>query len=123
MPTTSARSITVKMKDNDPLTVAQTSFFDLPAEIRNRIYDLALKEDEPIDLQDRPYIEEPALLMTRLRIRSEALAVFYGVNTFTVHKVASRPGRFGTDVTKDFLRSLGPERAALIRLLRPSTLR
>ncbi|KAK4544940.1 hypothetical protein LTR36_003845 [Oleoguttula mirabilis] len=57
----------------------QTSFLDLPAELRNDIYHLALTHDT-VTVTDR--LIEPALLSTTRQIRRETLPIFYGANTF-----------------------------------------
>lgn len=66
----------------------RTTFFDLPAELRNPIYELLVVEDGPIRIPyhanrttvDRP--SEPALLAVNRQIRIESRGVFYGVNIF-----------------------------------------
>ena len=73
-----------------------TSFFAFPAEIRNRIYELALVQDAPIDLQyqHRPFgmsgalqpsqnlTIDVALATTCRQISAEALPITYGRNVF-----------------------------------------
>lgn len=65
-----------------------TSFCDLPAEIRNRVYDLALVSAKDINLntfrsQIAAYenaLKQPPLTRVNKSIRSEALPIFYGCN-------------------------------------------
>lgn len=67
-----------------------SAFERLPAELRNRIYHLALVEDEPIEVTDnfglilKPYApsHQPALTRTSRQIRSETLPIYYGENAF-----------------------------------------
>lgn len=69
----------------------RTSFLDLPAEIRNVIYEMDLVKPKVIVLSDNvpslrssaeQYFHEPALLAVSSKIRHEALPVFYSNNTF-----------------------------------------
>lgn len=81
----------------------KTTFLDLPAELRNHIYELALVDDEPLIAyigkrivrcdsdstyhhyavsQSKAFPEVPQLAQANRQIRKEALAVFYGQNTF-----------------------------------------
>lgn len=99
---------------------ARTSFLDLPAEIRNRIYNEALVKPSPIQLRTVvPYAKEPALLLASKQVRSEVLAVFYGANTFSVFNGNSVRQHSGISITKNFLEKLGTEKAAILRSLRP----
>lgn len=95
------------------------SFLDLPAEIRNEIYLLALPVHTTIQLSEslpekatstkQYFHEEPALLAVSRQIREEASPVFYGINTFQT-PYSSR--------TIAFLDQLGMERARMLRNLR-----
>lgn len=83
------------------------SFLDLPAEMRNQIYKYSLLKSDYITLLNtKPFIEEPALLMTSKKVRNEALAIFYGNNTFEIHKI---------DTFTQFLQLFNPGKQALIR--------
>lgn len=77
---------------------------DLPAEIRNRIYEIALLRDER-DMDYRTYVfsqrstlykslktafKQPALTRVSKAVRHESLPIFYGRNTFTVNLVSIR---------------------------------
>lgn len=57
-----------------------------PAELRNRIYTLALVNDDTFDITERHRANvdrlEPGLLATCREVRDEALSIFYGSNTF-----------------------------------------
>lgn len=73
----------------------------LPAELWNRIYGFALVEDEPITVSETYWvrrtkasgkrvkrgktqpIKEPGLLRTCQQVHVEAVAMYYGLNTFT----------------------------------------
>jgi len=89
-------------------TSAKASLFKLPAELRNRIYELVLLKAKPIRvplrervlqnfLSDFRYIEvlprallfEPGLLRVNHQAYAEATPVFYGGNTFHVHSLDS----------------------------------
>lgn len=63
-----------------------TTFFDLPAELRNRIYALAVKPDDPsatVKLTlNYPHYKEPPLLSVSRQIRQEAMGVFIGETIF-----------------------------------------
>jgi hypothetical protein len=100
----------------------------LPAELRNRIYELALLEDGDIDTHTwctpvdiptlaislsglRPqkfYNSEPSLLLTCRQIRREGLPIFYGVNTFSV-------GILGCS---EWLRGLTAEKRDMVKRVR-----
>lgn len=78
--------------DNSPLA-------RLPAELRNDIYELALRQEEPviIDGCDKHAAVIPPRAMgitqTRKDIRAETAGVFYALNTFTVrHPTSSFAG-------------------------------
>lgn len=97
----------------------KTSFLDLPTEIRNVVYFLALSSDETLLLSEcmtgrtlstkEHFHGEPALLATSRQIREEAIPVFYGTNTFQ-SPYSSR--------TLAFLSQLGCARARTLRSLR-----
>ena len=80
-----------------------TGFLDLPAELRNRVYELVIAHNQLITLsrtveqakspnqQNSPAYQDheavlprlPALAAVNQQVRTEALAIFYGSNTFT----------------------------------------
>ena len=99
----------------------RTSFFDLPAELRNKIYHDVLVDDRDIEVHDfAPYVLEPALLRTRKQVRKEALPVFWGANTFAVlyqYKKGLEPS--GVEIAQSFLKYLGTEKAVLLGSFRP----
>jgi len=94
----------------------------LPAELRDRIYELALVSDEQFEIDvkysrndRRKYVRtirppvEPPLLRVSRQIRDEALPVHYGNNIFCgMDKVG-----FGV-----WLQRLGPQKRSLLRHLR-----
>ena len=58
------------------------ALFELPPEIRNRIYELALVgSNEELIIKDAP---SPALLRTSRQIRQEASSIYYGCNIFLI---------------------------------------
>ena len=57
----------------------------LPAELRNTIYEYALRTDDgTIEISEQTGIPEPALLLTNKSIRAEALSIFYSQNIITL---------------------------------------
>ena len=97
----------------------------LPAELRNRIYRLALISDEPVHIYVKlrcetvgsseysttAYTSEPAFLATCKDIRKEALAVFYGGNIF-------RTPFPSTDIWQPWLLNIAPEKRRLLNNVR-----
>ncbi|KAL6168120.1 hypothetical protein ACJQWK_05778 [Exserohilum turcicum] len=61
-----------------------SSFLDLPAELRNSIYELVLHEGtfDVFPNQHSPKPQTLSLLSTCTQIRYEALPIFYSRNTF-----------------------------------------
>lgn len=76
------------------------SLLDLPAELRNVIYEYALVFERNIPPWDRPRhrkVEEwwqPALTRTNRMIRGETLPIFYALNTFSLHPVRPHADRY-----------------------------
>lgn len=63
-----------------------TSFLDLPPELRNEIYTLALQDDKPIPVSSyttRLY-RPPSLLLTNKQTHEEATPIFYNIRIFDV---------------------------------------
>ncbi|KAK4503840.1 hypothetical protein PRZ48_004755 [Zasmidium cellare] len=75
-PPAKRRKKTVADKDKKD----RKSFLDLPAELRNDIYELALVNDTRIVVTR--YLKEPNLLLTTHQIRAEARKIWYLRNTF-----------------------------------------
>lgn len=98
--------------DKNATNTSHASFLSLPAEIRNHIYHDALVEVEPIRLISihklASFIIEPALLLTTKQVRSDALPVFYGANTFR---------SLGSDALEKFLQQCSNEKLSLLRFL------
>lgn len=73
---------------------SRCSLLDLPAELRNQIYQLAVVEKKPITVTQRiPHTfttyylkppERPALAQTCKQLQQEVLPVFFGQNTFVL---------------------------------------
>lgn len=86
----------------------------LPAELRNRIYELALTNRKPANLEKQHKTQygtafEPALLLTCRQLRAEALTIFFGRNiSYTWHH--------RTSIT--FLKRMAPEKLKMIKELR-----
>ncbi|KAK4549846.1 hypothetical protein LTR36_005147 [Oleoguttula mirabilis] len=65
-------------------TAGTTSrFLELPGELRNRIYRLALLSDNAIPVTAQ-HFQEPDLLHACKQVRREAMSIFYGENEFDV---------------------------------------
>ncbi|KAK5730724.1 hypothetical protein LTR15_000662 [Elasticomyces elasticus] len=60
----------------------EPTLLGMPPEIRNRIYELSLVQDEPIRSHWRVCSAGPALLRTNHQIALEATGIYYGANTF-----------------------------------------
>ena len=94
----------------------QITFFDLPAELRDRIYGLAVVDSNTIvpyfsiDRIRSPYSSifrgEPGLLRTNRQIHGEVLPVFYGSNRFRLNN---------TSEVASWLKILGPHRTSLLQ--------
>ena len=109
---------------NDP-ALAQSSrkdyfpFFELPAELRVAIYEMALVEPEPISLVTYKVhhgkiiesFEGAPLLRTSSQIRAEALQIYYSCNDFIVSIHYPREARFAAG----WLRSIGASSRALVQ--------
>lgn len=78
---------------------------NLPAEIRNTIYNLVLDTDKKFGIKAFPWTVlrcdkdvlphlEPPLLQTSQRIRQEASMIYYGANTFEVALPSAQISRF-----------------------------
>ena len=78
-------------------TAAMLDFFDLPAELRNRIYSLAIEDHTkspgrlytsrfPVSPKHAACMkfDEPALLHTSVQVRRETMAMYYGTYALTV---------------------------------------
>lgn len=66
------------------MTSLKTTFLDLPAELRNRIYSSDLIKHRQIIPTNRSDHQQPALTRTCRQIRKEALPIYYGSNTFAL---------------------------------------
>lgn len=120
--------------DVTALTTTKSSLLNLPAELRNEIYSLALISDALLETSTQYQLIErrgsfgayymrislrvPSLLQTSRQIRAETLAIFYGANTFKFH--THRPRRL--DVS-ELLRPFGPfsRRIPLLRNIQIKT--
>ena len=72
----------------------------LPAELRNRIYHLAVVNEKPLDIVHHKRYrrakapQQPALASTSKQLREEVLPIFYGGNSFVLDTVG--------DIIQDF---------------------
>ena len=91
-------------------------FLDLPAEIRNRIYEHALPQDAMLLLpgacthQSVTSAVQPALTRVCRQVRAEALPVFYAENCFVAHVHRFDVGHF-----IHFMTAIGQEKRSMIR--------
>ncbi|KAF7196551.1 hypothetical protein HII31_01921 [Pseudocercospora fuligena] len=92
----------------------RTGFLDLPAELRNKVYNLALVKSRTIFIKDaKGKRRRPALLYTCRLIQAEASPIFYSTNSFQANSVAS---------AALFLRGLNDQLLPLLRSLRATVL-
>lgn len=64
-------------------TQSRSSFFSLSAELRNLIYEMALKVEDGIDVSHKVAIgRHTGLLFVSRQIYEEAISIWYSVNTF-----------------------------------------
>ncbi|PIA89149.1 hypothetical protein CB0940_07227 [Cercospora beticola] len=112
----------------------KSQFLSLPAELRNEIYNHALVQSSPISLPyayetrsttrspssrnglasasctATTYSGEPPFLRTSRLIRSEAMPIYYGCNTFSAPSPAS---------AHKFLKPLSSAKMSMLRFFRP----
>jgi len=101
----------------------QTPLLSIPAEVRNKIYQLSLvNEDVVLDVKILSTPTEPALLATCRQIRHEASSIFYGENTFhTDITVGTSLKMVDERAPCRWLASLGMARCGLLGDLRITT--
>jgi len=101
-------------------------FLSLSGEIRNRIYRLTMKGDNPVYFINGSNFEHSAnLLRTCKLIHEEARALLYGENEFIFERDPQRCGEFwrpnrteiGYSNVRRFLEMIGPFNIGLIRLI------
>lgn len=73
---------TIAMPQQELATI-DSPLFRLPGELRNKIYEYALTNDQPVLVNSEGF-EVPTLLSTCHAIRSEAMSLFYLHNTFDI---------------------------------------
>ena len=105
------------------IQIHQCHQLDLPAELRNRIYEFVLVEDEPIVLFDwnlrcTDYRWQPKLLRTCKTIRSEAGPIFYGQNTFHYPRPWKTP-----KLWKDGIRLWTADQLSMVKCVRLNTIK
>ncbi|KAK6215690.1 hypothetical protein QIS74_08709 [Colletotrichum tabaci] len=95
----------VETRKSKRLAINRPSFFSLPAELRNVIYEAALIQDSPIEIRARSKCviqAEAQLFRVSKGVRCEALPYFFSSNTFSFDhmevlenwlKVIGRDGR------------------------------
>ncbi|KAK5127428.1 hypothetical protein LTR85_006767 [Meristemomyces frigidus] len=91
----------------------RSRFCQLPAELRNRIYEAVLIQTDPIQVASvLTACTQPAFTRTCTQIREETLSMFYAYNTFIVDTVET-----GTTAPWKWLQSVGYHNARHIRRL------
>ncbi|TQN70364.1 hypothetical protein CSHISOI_05176 [Colletotrichum shisoi] len=94
------------------LAINRPSFFSLPAELRNVIYEAALTQDSPIEIRERCKCviqAEAQLFRVSKGVRCEALPYFFSYNTFSFDDMEALENwlqRIGRD-GRMFLRRIG----------------
>ncbi|KAF2769771.1 hypothetical protein EJ03DRAFT_374270 [Teratosphaeria nubilosa] len=63
-------------------TNASCPLLNLPPELRNTIYELALLSAQPIEIPSNGRLSAPPLIQVCRQTRSEATAIYYGQNAF-----------------------------------------
>lgn len=63
------------------LSLKQCHLLELAAELRNRIYEYALVEDDDVEIRPETFAQ-PGLLLTCRKIRAEALPIYFLDNVF-----------------------------------------
>ena len=99
------------MKTQQPTTAhTPTCFLSLPGELRNKIYELIVLREEPIDSSHRFGQEDltPGLLCANKTVHREASEIFYGQNRFYF-------ARFAPEDALSFLEQIGEGNAGRIR--------
>jgi hypothetical protein len=91
----------------------QCPFLELPAEIRNEIYTLALIQHGSVFVHPSiPWFLEPALLAVNRQVRFETLGLWYSDNTFAID---------GSNPAVRFLRALSDQKLRALCTLRIQT--
>ena len=111
--TTRHRPVTSSPQARHPASLSRegqdTTFLDLPAEMRNEIYGYAIPCQQLIAVNHtQPYLLEPNLLAVNRQVRSETLPFFYGENDFQIQ---------GSSPAVKFLRSLSTQKTRSLRSL------
>ena len=96
------------------IITSQFRFLDLPAELRNRIYNLVLADSDrvTITLKTKHTTGYPAITKISRQIRSEVLPIFYCATTFELLFHSTSPGIAGVaqqwarNVVRDWLKQL-----------------
>ena len=90
----------------------ESSLLNLPAELRDEIYSLALSSDTPIVIPTSGKLARPALLRARKQVTSKAAIVYYSVNAF--HEVIAQGSITGPE---KWLQAIGKANASNITSL------
>lgn len=128
---TNTASRTTADREDGPKT-----FLGLPAEIRNIIYEMALKVDDGrtghFQIRDHNVVhgataggheqrratERPALLAVNRQLRREAMPVFYAINSFAATVDGFDSEEMERLNIRSWLRAIGTRQAAMIKTFR-----
>ena len=112
------------MKDEPSTTEQAFPFLEMPAELRNRVYEIALISRNGIDLSHYWHYDEgpgfqetaaqPSLTRICHQVRQESLLVFYGANWFLT---GLRPKMWLAERTEDWLQAIGHKNKSMIKHL------
>ncbi|GIZ48584.1 hypothetical protein CKM354_001163800 [Cercospora kikuchii] len=79
-------SMLVKQKKEICAAESRTSFMSLSAELRNAIYEMALKVEGAVNVSHQAVVcDYTTLLLANRQVYEEARPIWYGVNTFNLH--------------------------------------
>ena len=101
----------------------KVGFMDLPGEIRNQIYSLALKTEEPIDFRLlHGFPHHAAFLRVNKTVYSEARQVLYSQNRFLFDQNCRKIGKYSDPIWREanyifvrkFLTDIGPFNTSLM---------
>ena len=101
----------------DATSVQQHSLLlELPAELRVKIYEKVILLREPIATKPKSWVKEPNLVAVYQQIRSEALSLFYGRNTFATSLCMLARDDSGLAYV-NWLCKIGRTRASMVKTL------
>ncbi|GAB7360933.1 hypothetical protein MBLNU230_g0917t1 [Neophaeotheca triangularis] len=129
LPSKALTQSTPDVQDRPESKVADSEwagFLDLPAELRNQIYNLAFVHEDPFNFSSpQNFSRSAALLRTCRQIHDEGRTILYGENEFLFRRMTMRAGSFwvkewnevGFRSARRFLKAIGPTNTGFIRRL------